>query len=539
MRPSWAFVAVLPSSLIIMPNKHPATKQRYTIGYCRKSTDREDKQIRSLEDQRKLIESFYESLNDEGNNHGILMLEESKSAYIPDNRPEFDKILDMADKGEVQRVIVIDPTRISRNHEDTGKFVQRLADGRMPAVLTVSGKKYDRDDTGQIFMLTLENTMSWKDSADKGVRVSLGMKEKAKEGGSTGWAPIGYMNKAENNRKYIEPDPDTAPVVKNLFVLAATGAYSLEALAVKAKKSGLRTRATKRHPNGLSPQRTTIHQMLRNPTYKGMKPYMGEVHKGDHIGLIEPELWEKVQLELVKRCTNTDRSQDLSLRELFTMAGCVRCGKCLVRTMSPYKAKGKYVTYECKNRKTKCCNSIRQEELIEQLNTEIGRLSFSEDEYELVKKTLKDVHEKATSNQSERRNVLEKEYKIIEKQVTDVFMNMNEAKKYGIEETISMKLAQLKMRKDELKEAMDHLHNESDEWIDHVLRCFELVKVTKQAIKIASPEIRQALLKSLCSNYIVKDKKLVCDWYSPFKEKLEGNHSIWLPGSDSNRRPIR
>ncbi len=84
-----------------------------------------------------------------------------------------------------------------------------------------------------------------------------------------------------------------------------------------------------------------------------------------------------------------------------------------------------------------------------------------------------------------------------------------------------MKLAQLKMRKDEIKAAMDRLHDESDNWKYHVIRCFELVKLVQRALKLGSPETRQAVLKSLCSNYTVKEKTLVCDWLSPFKEKME------------------
>ncbi len=513
---------------------------RYIIGYCRKSTDTEDKQVRSLEDQERLIQDFYDALPESDKAYELRFMREARSAYIPNNRPEFDEMLAMADRGEIFKIIILDPTRISRNHEDTGRFVQRLADGRIPEVLTVTGKRYGRSDTGQIFMLTLENTMSWKDSADKGVRVSQSMKQKAKEGGSTGWAPIGYLNKAEGNRRFIAPDPATAPLVRHLFVLAATGAYSLDALQVAAEKTGLKTRPTKRYPNGLSPGATTIHQMLRNPTYKGMKPYKGEILKGEHEGIVERDLWEQVQLSLVSRCTNAARPQDISLRELFVMAGCVRCGVCFKRTMSPYNAKGKYVIYECKNRTTKCRNCINQNDLLKQLNEEIEQLRFSDNEYELARVTLKQVHERETKNQSERRCVLEGQYHEIEQQITSVFMRLAEAEKYGIQETISMKLAQLKMRKDEIKQAMDRLHDESDEWIDHALRCFELVKLTQRALKLGSPETREALLKSLCSNYAVKDKKLVSDWLSPFKQKLESDGDPnWLPRLDSNQRPSR
>lgn len=499
-----------------------------------------DRQARSLPKQKRAFEEMYASFPADEKTHKLVIIEEAESGYKPNKREGYDKVIEWADSCGINRLYFNETRRIARNPEECGKIAQRLSDGRIEEIVMLNGRRFQKGDSAQLLLFLIEGGVGWMESADKGKDVSQGMLDKAKEGGSTGWAPIGYRNVAEGKRKYISEDPMAAPKVRHLFVLAATGAYSLEALAVAAKKAGLRTRPTNRHPEGLLPGKTTIHQMLRNPMYKGIKPYKGSLYKGEHEGIVETGLWEQTQLELSRRSTNTDRPQDLSLRELFTMAGCVRCGVCLKRTMSPYNAKGKYVTYECKNRQTKCRNSINQDDLLAQLYKEITQLHFSDDDYELARKTLKKVHESQTKNQRSRREVLEQEYHEADKQVTDVFMRLGEAEKYGIQETISMKLAQLKMRKDEIKEALDRLHDESDEWIDHTLRCFELVKVTRQAIKLGSPEIRQALLKSLCSNFVVRDKKLVSDWLSPFREKLAGgDRTKWLPRLDSNQQPWR
>ena len=73
-------------------------------------------------------------------------------------------------------------------------------------------------------------------------------------------------------------------------------------------------------------------------------------------------------------------------------------------------------------------------------------------------------------------------------------------------------------------------------FINHVVQCFELVKLTQEAIKYGSPVVREAVLKSLCSDYYVIDKKLVCEWVSPFSEMVvSADRSIWLPRLDSNQ----
>ncbi len=529
-------------SIPSMPRRKiiPKFVQQCTVGYCRKSTDTEDKQVRSLADQEKLIKDFYATLSETERKFPLKIVHESRSAYHP-GRPVFNEIMTDIDRGMVNAIVVLDPTRLSRNPEDTGRLIQRLAEGKLEQVMTVSGKRYSRSDTGQLFMLTLENTMSWKDSADKGARVKVTMWEKAKEGGTTGPAPIGYRNAgAVKGNRWMELDPDTAPKVQRLFILAATGAYTLDALTVEANALGLRTKASKRNADGLPLQKTTLHHVLRNPSYKGVKLYMGEKYPAKHPPLVEVGLWEKVQMELSARATRGARPKDITLRELFTMAGCVRCGKCLQRSLSPYKVKkGCYIVYECKNPKTKCRNCINQEDLMAQLYEDIALLKFDDGDFELMRRTLREVHERETSGQTECRTALEREYRLVEQQITDVFMNIEEAKRMGIFDTVSMKLAQLRMRKEELQEAIQKLHDTSQGWIDHVVGCFELVKVAQRALQIGTPEQRLAVLKALSSSYVVCDKKLICDWLSPFKEKINGGDTNWLLGLDSNQGPWR
>src|SRR3989338_641355 len=162
---------------------------KVTIGYLRKSTDEKSKQIRSLDDQKSLVQEAYERLPDTEKKYPLEMVEESQSAFHP-GRPIFNSIMKRVDQGVVHAIMVLDPTRLSRNPEDSGRLNQRLADGRLECVLTANNKRYRREDSSQLFMLTLENSISWKDSADKGLRVSQSMDKKASQGGSIGPAPI-------------------------------------------------------------------------------------------------------------------------------------------------------------------------------------------------------------------------------------------------------------------------------------------------------------------------------------------------------------
>ena len=63
--------------------KRPASEQ-YWIGYCRKSTDTEDKQIYTLNDQAAMIEEYYKRLPAaERSPYPLRLLQEARSAYHP------------------------------------------------------------------------------------------------------------------------------------------------------------------------------------------------------------------------------------------------------------------------------------------------------------------------------------------------------------------------------------------------------------------------------------------------------------------------
>lgn len=91
---------------------------------------------------------------------------------------------------------------------------------------------------------------------------------------------------------------------------------------------------------------------------------------------------------------------------------------------------------------------------------------------------------------------------------------------------MASRLAALKMRRDELQEAMQRLHDEGNVWIDNVIQCFELAKMATEAIRYGTPEVRQGILKALALNYVVKDGKLEFDFRKPFQEVAENKQPL-------------
>src|SRR3989304_7282876 len=101
------------------------SQQKFFL-YVRKSTDVEDKQVRSIEDQIAELRAFakQENLNivDE--------LVEKQSAKIP-GRPIFNDMLNRIESGEANGIVSWNPDRLARNSVDGGRIIYLLDCGHL------------------------------------------------------------------------------------------------------------------------------------------------------------------------------------------------------------------------------------------------------------------------------------------------------------------------------------------------------------------------------------------------------------------------
>lgn len=508
--------------------------KKYWIGYCRKSTDSEDKQIHSLEDQEKLVRECYAKLMPDERKHELLILSESRSAFKPNNRPEFDRMLQMAKKNEVQGVITYHANRISRNHEESGKFVQTLTDGKFEKLITTDGRFYTVNDTNTIFMLCLEGAVGWKDSKDKGAAILRGMIGGSKRGNSMGPTRIGY-------KRFITPDgkrtkildEENARIIKQLFIIAANGVLSVKALTKWAVAQGLKGKG------GKPIQSSAIYDILTNPYYKGTIVYLDEKSPGNHPPIIDAPTWQRVQFMLKSRNTNTSRSKKPTLREMFTLGSLVKCGKC-GRTMSPerkIKKKGKqcYVYYACKNPNTKCQMSVRQDRIELELMQKLNRITLGADALDTVRMLLLESNDERMSGDKRCRQVMNVEYEKIKEDITLLFQQRADAQRMGCLDELDGRIKELCNRRDEVQMKMNTMHDNGTEWIGRVIKCFELIKMAQELLTYGSWASREAMLKAVASNYCWDGEKLVWDLRSPFKEaaSCDERPEWWsIPGSN-------
>jgi DNA invertase Pin-like site-specific DNA recombinase len=503
---------------------------QYWIGYCRKSTDSEDKQIHTLRDQAVMIQAYYEQLPVlERQGRPLKLLEEARSAYHP-GRPVFRAVMDMADRGEVHGLIVVHPNRVSRNHADSGAFVQRLVERRIRYLATTGGQRYTADDSNAIFMLTLEGAMSWKDSRDKGDRVLQAMRMRAAEGKHMGQARVGYRNVYRpDGTKTLEVVPEAAPLLRRLFALAATGSYSVQALVQEAQTLGLRGRS------GNKLIKPTVYKMLRHPIYKGFVRFDGIVVKGHHEAIVDEETWDRAQVVLSGRSTNAGRPKNLGLRELFVFGNLLKCPRC-GRTLCAYRVKGRYIYYECKNPETACGVLVPQPVLVQQLPLLLRGVEVNPVELDGLRAQLLELHQERSGGEIGRRSTLNTAYEQTVKEIGQVFMQRKDAEAMGILAEVDARLTELRRQRDELQAQLNAGHENGNAWIEKVIRSFELIELLREAILFGSAGPREMALKAIASNYSVEGKKLVWEPRSPFRQaEKKGGRLDWCREGDDVR----
>ena len=216
------------------------SKIRYLI-YLRKSTDSDDRQIQSIEDQRKELETIARQLKLEIKG----VYQENQSAKKP-GRPEFNRMLTDIRKGKANGILCWKINRLTRNPIDSGEIQYMLQEGTIQSIQTL-GREYKTGDN--VLMMSVETGMANQYIIDLSRDVKRGMYSKVEKGWRPGRAPIGYKNDkgGDQGSKIVHVDEEKFPIVRKMWDYMLTGQYSVSKLVDIANNEwGLRTTVRKK-----------------------------------------------------------------------------------------------------------------------------------------------------------------------------------------------------------------------------------------------------------------------------------------------------
>ena len=182
--------------------------------------------------------------------------------------------------------------------------------------------------------------------------VIKGMGEKARNGGTLGKAPLGYVNvraRDEHGREVrtVELDEERAPLVRLAFTEYATGNWTARQLAEHLNNRGLTIPPTARKPTNPVSVRL-LQTLLRNPYYKGVISFQGVEYAGAHEPLVDAATWQTVQ-DILTAHANGER-QRMHNHHLKSTIVCGLCGARLLVQHATSRTSSTYHYFVCARR---------------------------------------------------------------------------------------------------------------------------------------------------------------------------------------------
>jgi site-specific DNA recombinase len=370
-----------------------------------------------------------------------------------------------------------------------------------------------------------------------------GMLEKAEQGIYPSFAPLGYINVQCGDKRFIQPDPEFTPFIRQLFEWYATGNYSLLEVARKASAEGLAYRKT-----GNKVGKSTVHKILTSPIYYGDFDWAGKRYRGTHKPIITRELFERVQELLTEKghCRRRPHTHE------WAFQGLVFCGHCGCALTAELK-KGRYIYYHCTGYKGKCPEKyVREEELARQFGEALRFIQIDKQVLEWVITALKESHGDEKRYHDEMIAKFQKEHQKLQDRIDAMYVDKLDGR--VSQEFFDRKNTDWRAEQAEILHKIEKHQNANCSYLEEGVRFLELAQKAVSLYEKQEMKEKRRILDFLFSNCLWKDGNLIPNYRKPFdmlaltnaayqKKKAtsrvkSGLFEIWLPGRDSNPRPI-
>ena len=325
-------VTVIPATINPLTRLPKASVQlRRVAGYARVSTDSEE-QLTSYEAQVDYYTRYIRSRADW--DFVDVYTDEGISATNTKKRGGFNRMVQDALDGKIDLIVTKSVSRFARNTVDSLTTVRKLKDAGVE-VYFEKENIWTLDSKGEL-LITIMSSLAQEESRSISENVTWGQRKRFADGKVS--IPYGqFLGYRKGKDGLPEIVPEQAEIVRSIYRMCIEG-MSTNAIAKHLSQQGIPTPAGKQVW-----QRATVESILRNEKYKGaallqkkftvdflqkkMKVNEGEVPQyyveHSHEAIIDPEEWEKVQLELARRKTSTRRTQCNS-----PFSGKLICGDC-------------------------------------------------------------------------------------------------------------------------------------------------------------------------------------------------------------------
>ena len=501
-------------SLLVKTMNNIQTKKFFL--YARKSTDTEERQVRSIDDQ--LAELRELALRE--NIEIVKVYTEKQTAKAP-GRPVFNEMLADIEKGVADGILAWHPDRLARNSVDGGKIIWLLDIGKINS-LKFSTFWFENTPQGK-FMLQIAFGQSKYYVDNLSENIKRGIRQKLKNGLWPQMAPMGYLN--DKNRKTIEIDPPKALLIKKSFELYASGRYSLAALRQIINAEGLLGRTGS--PMSIS----NFQYLLKNPFYCGLIRFGGEVYEGRHEPLITKKLFDEVQAVMHHK---SKPNRDKKSPKYFVFRGLIYCGECGCLVTAEMQKGHTY--YRCTKRKTACSQKyLREEDLRKQVSTSFQKVSLPSDwAANMVAELEKERAETAQSTDPSAQKLRDKIAAIDVKlgRLNDGYLaSVISLEDYRVDKDKLLSQKQL------LKEKLTAFEQRRGSWFEPAIAFIKQAETASTLAKSDNDELVRNFLEKIGSNFRLAARRLDFSYTNDWVVLSENHERFnWRRRKDSNLR---
>ena len=322
--------------------------------YCRVSTDNDD-QANSFESQQRYFRDYIDR-NPEWDLVRIFA-DEGISGTSTKKRKEFNRMIALAQNGEIDLIITKEVSRFARNTLDTLQYTRELR--RIGVFVLFMNDNINTKDPDAELRLTIMASIAQEESRKTSERVKWGQKRRMEQGVVFGRDMLGY-DVRDGELHINEEGAKTVRLIYHKFLEEGKGTH---VIARELREAGIKTSRFM-----IKWSNTVILRVLRNEKYCGdliqkktitpdyltheKKQNTGEeefvVLRNHHEPIISREIFERTQRELARRSPSPEQKAKHSNR--YCLSGKIYCGACGSRFVARTKKRkdgSQYKAWRC------------------------------------------------------------------------------------------------------------------------------------------------------------------------------------------------
>lgn len=407
-----------------------------------------------------------------------------------DNRPEFLHMITDGDKKIFQAVLVYQLDRFARNRLDSAIYKARL---KKNGIRVLSARENISDDASGVLMEAVLEGMAEYYSVELSQKIRRGLNINAEKCICTGGGiALGFC---VDSNKHFQIDPDTAPVVRHIFEMYASG-HTMADIIRYLNLQGITT------SRGNEFNKNSINRILRNKRYIGIYTFKGKETPGGLPRIISDDLFYEVQDMMDKKKKAPARAKAYESYILSTKLFCGYCGAPITGISATSHTGKKYHYYQCStNRKDKTCKKKSvSKEYLEDIVVKNTRALLTKSNIDLIAQEVVRLceQEKNTDNLKH----LKKQIKENEKATENLFKALESGQ---IVDVIADRISQKKKEHEELERLI------LVETTSHIMPTLQEVKFFLNQFKqgdINDEKYRQALIDTFVNKIYLYDEKM-------------------------------